>query len=74
MNDDSEVLADYVGEDELARQLKKSLRTLQRERRALRGPPYVLIGRFIYYKRSSVRDWLDQREIHPRVQKKRRAA
>jgi hypothetical protein len=67
------VLSDYMDETTLAAELNQSPRTLQRWRRACTGPPFVEIGRTIFYKRSRVADWLDQREVRPR-EKKRRAA
>jgi Helix-turn-helix domain len=55
---DGGVLADYFTEGELAKQLRKDVRTLQRWRVQRKGPPPTLIGRDIYYRKSAVRDWL----------------
>lgn len=52
------VLADYQPEDELAEDLDRCSRTLARWRAARIGPPYVVIGRRIFYRRAAVAEWL----------------
>jgi biotin operon repressor len=59
------VLAGYVSETELARELGKCERTVQRLRALRKGPPYVLIGRQIYYRLEAVRVWLLAQERKP---------
>jgi hypothetical protein len=55
-------LEDYQSEDELAQELDRSPRTLARWRAARIGPPYVEIGRRIFYRRAGVAEWLLKRE------------
>jgi hypothetical protein len=45
-------------EEEAARQLNKSPRTLKRWRGARWGPPFIMIGNRVYYRREAVREWL----------------
>jgi hypothetical protein len=70
---DGGVLADYLTEGELAKQLKKDVRTLQRWRVLRKGPPVTPIGRDIYYRKSAVRDWLQARETKMPRESKRAA-
>lgn len=60
--DDQTLLADYVKRAELAAQLRKDPRTLERWERQRVGPPVTRIGREPYYFIPSVRDWLRSRE------------
>jgi predicted DNA-binding transcriptional regulator AlpA len=53
---------DYLERAELARQLGKSTRTLDRWHTLRIGPPRVVIGRMILYRRHSVLEWLASRE------------
>jgi len=39
-----------------------SLRTCQRDRQLRQSPPFVVIGRRVYYRIEAVRDWLLARE------------
>jgi hypothetical protein len=68
----SHALADYQSEDELAEELNRSPRTLARWRAARIGPPYVLIGRGVYYRRAAVAEWLLKRERGGVEQRQRR--
>ena len=54
-------------EDETARELGRCPRTLKRWRDLREGPPFIRIGRQIFYRREAVRDWLLSREnpAHP---------
>ena len=56
------VLADYLSEHELAKQLGVGLRTLRRWRALRQSPPYVVVARQLYFRRSAVEDWLRKRE------------
>jgi hypothetical protein len=56
------VLEAYISETDLARQLKRSVRTLQRLAARQSGPPRIKIGRLIFYRIESVRAWLVQQE------------
>lgn len=53
---------DYLGRAELALGLGKSTRTLDRWHTLRIGPPRVVIGRTILYRRQSVLEWLASRE------------
>jgi len=68
------VLEGYLERDQLASELNKSARTIDRWHAMGVGPPRVLIGRKPYYKRASVLAWLERHERDPereRVQKGR---
>lgn len=54
----SGVLAGYVPASELAKQLKRSERTLFRWRKKQVGPPYAMIGALPYYSVEAARQWL----------------
>jgi hypothetical protein len=71
----SPLLADHIGEAELAQQLNIGLRTLRSWRTNGIGPPITYIGRKPYFHRESVRGWLKSRERPmPRQDKRRRKA
>jgi hypothetical protein len=53
---------DYLERTQLARELHKSTRTLDRWHTLRIGPPRVVIGRTILYRRQSVLAWLASRE------------
>ena len=67
------LLEDYLSENELAKQLKKTPRTLQRWRRNRIGPPHTPMGRDIYYRREAVLEWLRARQ-RVMVRERKRAA
>ena len=54
----SKILENYLSRTEAARELRKCAATLDRWRKRGEGPPYVKIGRDIYYHLSAVRDWV----------------
>jgi hypothetical protein len=56
------LLDDYLSPAELAGELGICNRTLLRWHLLGIAPPKTMIGRKIYYKRSSVAAWLDARE------------
>ena len=56
------VLDGYIGEADLARQLHRSVRTLQRHAARRLGPPRTKIGRLIFYNVEHVRDWISEQE------------
>jgi hypothetical protein len=60
-----QLLAEHIDEDELARQLDKSTRTIKRWRHLRIGPPYTEIGGTVYYSIESFRDWLKAKEVRP---------
>ncbi len=69
-------LEGYIPEPEYARQRGVSLRTAQRDRQLRKSPPYIAMGRQIYYRLESVRAWLLARErevdVSPPVGRRRR--
>jgi predicted DNA-binding transcriptional regulator AlpA len=56
------LLEGYLSKDELAANLGKGIRTLDRLERQKQGPPRIKIGRLILYRVDSVRNWLVSRE------------
>ena len=52
------LLADYLPEQQLAVELKRNPRTLQRWRKLGIGPPVTMIGELPYYNIESTRAWL----------------
>jgi hypothetical protein len=56
------ILDGYISEADLARQLNRSVRTLQRLAARRLGPPRTKIGRLIVYNIEHVRAWLLQQE------------
>ena len=56
------LLQDFLGREELARELGVSARTVDRLHRLRQGPPRVCFGRKILYDIRSVREWLRSRE------------
>jgi hypothetical protein len=54
------LLAGYLTPKELAQELGRCLETVNRWRRLGRGPPVTMIGRFPYYARTRVIEWLNQ--------------
>lgn len=58
------MLDGYLPETEYARQRGVSLRTCQRDRALRQSPPYVVIGRQVYYRIDAIREWLLTRENH----------
>jgi hypothetical protein len=58
----SDFLDGFVSEEAYAARRGVSIRTCQRDRQLRQSPPYVLIGRRVYYRVEAVRDWLIARE------------
>jgi hypothetical protein len=55
---DDSLLAGYLSENEMADQLRRNERTLQRWRKLQIGPPYTMIGEAPYYNIEAGRQWL----------------
>lgn len=55
-------LAGFISEEVYAARRGVSLRTCQRDRQLRQSPPFVLIGRRVFYRVEAVRDWLLARE------------
>ena len=67
--------ADYLTAESLAKQLGFSPRTLARLHVRRLGPPRIVVGRTIFYRRQSVLEWLaqqEQRNQHSRSRGRRR--
>ena len=55
-------LEGFISEEDYAALRGVSLRTCQRDRQLRQAPPFVLIGRQVYYRLEAIRDWLIARE------------
>jgi hypothetical protein len=56
------VLGDLIPEEQVAKELRKTTRTLRAWRRRGRGPDFTPIGRDIYYSRATVQKWRASQE------------
>lgn len=65
------LLADWISREDLAEELTVKPDTLARWEARRDGPPCMRIGRKVYYRQSSVRDWLLSREQGQPVSKGR---
>ena len=52
------ILDGYMTEDQLAKEIDRSVRTIARWRAIGEGPRYVRLGRQIFYRKTSVAAWL----------------
>jgi phage terminase Nu1 subunit (DNA packaging protein) len=67
------VLADLISESTLAEQLDVGIRTLREWRRRGKGPPVTWVGRRVYFRITSIEEWLRSREKKsPRERAERR--
>ena len=57
------VLSDYLTKNQLAEQLRRSTRTIDRMALSGDGPPPTKIGRTTLYRREAVLEWLRSREL-----------
>ena len=57
------VLDDWLGRRQLAQELEVSVDTLARWEVARTGPPCIRLGRRVYYRRETVREWLKSLEV-----------
>ena len=53
----------YMTEKEYAELRGVCVRTIQRERIAGKGAPFIKLGRFVCYRRASVDRWLLDQEV-----------
>jgi hypothetical protein len=67
------LLADYFTEVELARELRKSTRTVKRWRALRSGPPWTQNGKEVLYRIESAREWLRSQQVQP-VRERKKAA
>lgn len=59
------ILSEYLTKAELAAQLHRSVRSMDRWALTGDGPPYVRIGRKTLYRRAAVVEWLRGLETTP---------
>jgi hypothetical protein len=52
-------------EDEAAREIKVQKQTLAAWRNRNQGPPYVKVGRLVFYRPSHLKQWLESRVVRP---------
>ena len=64
MSNAEPILAEFLTRDQLASELRRSPRTLDRWEVLGMGPPRTLVGRQVLYRRASVQRWLDAQEYH----------
>jgi hypothetical protein len=57
---------EFLTPQALAKELRVSTRTIARWHVERIAPPRICVGRSVFYKRSSVRTWLESREELPR--------
>ena len=70
---ENSILSEYLTKAELAAQLHRSIRSVDRWALTGDGPPCVRIGRRTLYRRAAVVEWLRGLEVTPgRVGRKRR--
>jgi hypothetical protein len=55
-------LEGFVSEEDYAARRGVSIRTCQRDRQLRQSPPYVVMGRRVYYRVEAIRNWLLARE------------
>ena len=67
MSDPARILSEFLTKEELAAELRRNPRTLDRWDALGMGPPRTSVGRKIYYKRHSVLKWLAAQERHGRA-------
>jgi hypothetical protein len=61
-NESGALLSGWISRADLARQLQVTEGTLRRWEAQRWGPPCVRAGRKIYYRRSAVLEWMEERE------------
>jgi hypothetical protein len=59
------LLADFYTEQELAEEVRKDIRTVQRWRKLRIGPPVTFVGKTPFYRKPAARAWLSRRERTP---------
>ena len=62
MSNSEPILAEYLTREELASELRRNPRTLDRWEVLGMGPPRTLVGRQVLYRRSSLLKWLAAQE------------
>jgi hypothetical protein len=62
MSNSQPILEDFLTREELASELRRSPRTLDRWEVLGMGPPRTIIGRTVLYRRTSTQRWLAAQE------------
>jgi hypothetical protein len=65
MSNSEPILSDFLTKDELAAELGRNPRTLDRWELLGTGPPRTHVGRKVLYRRASVQKWLAAQERSP---------
>lgn len=68
------LIQNLIPEPEYAAARGVSVRTVRRERALRIGPPFIRLGRQIYYRPEAIEAWLLEQEVQQPRAKKRRAA
>lgn len=53
---------DLLTEQAYAQMTGRNVRSIQRERARREGPPFIRIGRRVFYRKAAIADWLLARE------------
>jgi hypothetical protein len=67
MSNSEPILSDFFSKEELAKELKRNPRTLDRWQAIGMGPPRTHVGRKVLYRRASVQKWLAAQEHQGRA-------
>ena len=65
MSSSEPILSEFLTKEELAVELRRNPRTLDRWNVLGMGPPRTLVGRQVLYRRSSLLKWLAAQERRP---------
>lgn len=64
------ILKDLIAEADYAAARGVSVRTVQRERSLRIGPPFIKLGKAVYYRPDAIERWLlDQEQTQPRARR-----
>ena len=62
------IIQDLIPETEYAAARGVCVRTIQRERAQRIGPPFIRLGRKVYYRPEAISEWLlDLEQVQPRA-------
>ena len=67
MSNSEPILSEFLTTEELAAELRRNKRTLDRWAVLGTGPPRTYVGRGVLYRRTSVQKWLAAQEQSPPV-------
>ena len=68
MSNSEPILSQFLTKEELASELRRNPRTLDRWSALGTGPPRTRVGRKVLYRRASVQKWLAAQEQSPAVE------